>query len=489
MTEVIITTDRTMMTNHHGKEFIGFMTTAPPIFMPEWLWMKISAPKMKVNEKGEPWQAPYGLRKIEAALLDAGIDAAVIDPDHLGKHIDEAKVIAIGHHDYFALGPPSSEWWVLTGKEPVNSKSFRKLMERPEIRRAKKNGVKIIVGGPAAWQWLYMPELIDKWGVDTVIDGEGEKVTVEIVKKALSGEELPKFIQVGAEDVPSLHQIPLIKKASVNGLVEISRGCPRHCRFCSVTLRPLRHYTLEMIERELEVNKRAGVEGCILHSDDVLLYGSDSVYPRPEPIIKLHELARKYFKSVGWSHFSLSAVKYAEENYKLMSRLSEMLLEDDDYVGVEVGIETGSPDLAEKIMPAKALPYSAREWPSVVIDAFSIMHELRIVPAATLITGIPEEKPEDVTKSLELVDELKPYRSLIVPMYFVPMGLLRDKNWYRAQPTQEQMDLMKACLRHDLFWIDDLARWYLRKANPLLRLSIRIFISLVKRAASRYLFI
>jgi len=87
------------------------------------------------------------------------------------------------------------------------------------------------------------------------------------------------------------------------------------------------------------------------------------------------------------------------------------------------------------------------------------------------------------------VDELKPYRSLIVPMYFVPMGLLRDKNWYRAQPTQEQMDLMKACLRHDLFWIDDLARWYLRKANPLLRLSIRIFISLVKRAASRYLFI
>jgi radical SAM superfamily enzyme YgiQ (UPF0313 family) len=182
-------------------------------------------------------------------------------------------------------------------------------------------------------------------------------------------------------------------------------------------------------------------------------------------------------------------VKYAEENYKLMSRLSEMLLEDDDYVGVEVGIETGSPDLAEKIMPAKALPYSAREWPSVVIDAFSIMHELRIVPAATLITGIPEEKPEDVTKSLELVDELKPYRSLIVPMYFVPMGLLRDKNWYRAQPTQEQMDLMKACLRHDLFWIDDLARWYLRKANPLLRLSIRIFISLVKRAASRYLFI
>jgi len=29
--DIILTTDRTMMSNHHGKEFLGFMATGPPI--------------------------------------------------------------------------------------------------------------------------------------------------------------------------------------------------------------------------------------------------------------------------------------------------------------------------------------------------------------------------------------------------------------------------------------------------------------------------
>ena len=62
--EIILTTDRTMMSNHHGKEFIGFMTTGPAIGMPEKLWMWIACPKMKVDSMGRPWQAPYALRKL-----------------------------------------------------------------------------------------------------------------------------------------------------------------------------------------------------------------------------------------------------------------------------------------------------------------------------------------------------------------------------------------------------------------------------------------
>jgi len=104
MMDFVITTDRSMMTNHHGKEFVGFLTTSPPIFLPERIWNWICMPKMKVDEIGRPVQAPYGLRKIESALIDAGFEAYVIDPDHIHKHLD-AKAIMIGHHDYFALCP------------------------------------------------------------------------------------------------------------------------------------------------------------------------------------------------------------------------------------------------------------------------------------------------------------------------------------------------------------------------------------------------
>jgi len=482
--DVVITSDRTMITDHHGKEFLGFMTTAPPIFLPEKIWMSIAAPKIKVNDIGEPCQAPYGLRKIEAALLDAGIDAAVIDPDHLLKH-PEARVVAIGHHDYFALGPPSSEWWVLTGREPVNARSFRRFMESKEMEYFRRKGAKIVVGGPAAWQWLYKPELIERWGITTIIDGEGERVIVDVVRKILDGEEPPKLIQVGVDEVPSLDEIPLIKKPSVNGLVEVSRGCPRGCRFCSVTLRPLRHYTLDMISEEIDVNLRGGVRGVILHSDDVLLYGSKGVYPDERALLKLHELVKSKKVNIAWSHFSLSAVKYAEENFKLVSRISEMF--GDYYKGVEVGIETGSVRLAEKIMPAKALPYSVKDWRNVVIDAFSIMHDAKIVPAATLITGIPEERPEDTIASIELVEDLRDFRSLIVPMYFVPMGLLRGESWYKREPTEEQLELMRVCLRHDIKWLDDIFSWYSRDMNPLVRRLISLFISIVKRASRGFL--
>ncbi|NHV98055.1 MAG: B12-binding domain-containing radical SAM protein [Thaumarchaeota archaeon] len=485
--DVVLSVDRTLMTNHHGKEFLGFLATGPPVMVPEKIWMAVAAPRMRVDDLGRPLEAPYGLRKIEAALLDAGIKAAVIDPDYLGKHLKNAKVLGIGHHDYFALGPPSSEWWVLTGREPVNSKCFRKFMEKPEVRMAKKNGLKIIVGGPAAWQWLWMPDYAEKWGVDTVVEGEAEKIIVSLVQDALEGKPLPRYVHVGIQDTPVLNEIPVIKNASVNGLVEIMRGCPRGCRFCSVTLRPLRQYPLEMVEKELRVNKACGLDRCLLHAEDILLYGADGVKPRPEPLIRLHQTARQFFKVVGWSHVSLSAVKYAEENYSLITRLSEIILQDEhDYIGVEVGIETGSPRLAEKIMPAKAAPYPAGSWPSIVKDAFSIMHESRVVPAATIIIGMPDEKPDDLVKTLELIEELKDFRSLIIPMYFVPMGVLKNGEWYRAKPNGEQLEVMKACLKHDLRWIKDLSNWYFNKTNPFVKISLKTVIFLVERVAKGF---
>ena len=106
--DVVLTTDRTMMTNHHGKEFLGFVATGPPIALPEKVWLWITAPRPKVDEEGKPLEAPYGMRKIEAKLVEAGFKAAIIDPDYLGKHLDSMKVLMFSHHDYFAYGPPVS---------------------------------------------------------------------------------------------------------------------------------------------------------------------------------------------------------------------------------------------------------------------------------------------------------------------------------------------------------------------------------------------
>ncbi len=491
--EIVLSTDRTMMSNHHGKEFLGFMATGPAIGVPEKLWEYIAAPKVKVDSLGRPREAPYGMRKVEAKLLEAGYKAAIIDPDHLHKHLKTMKILMIGHHDYFAYGPPSSEWWSITGKEPLNRVSFKKFMNSPAVRKAKEKGVKIIAGGPAAWQWLWELELWQKWGVDTVIDGEVERVIVDLVEKALNDEPLPDYIYVGPQDSPSIEEIPVIKAPSVNGLVEIMRGCPRGCKFCSVTLRPLRFMPLEKIREEIRVNLRGGIKGVILHSEDVLLYGADGVKPRPDPLLKLHEMVVKEIGEKGdlaWSHASLAAIKYAEDNYKLVSRLmNEYILNDHrKFLGVEVGIETLSVRLAKIIMPAKAAPYPAEQWPDIVEDAFKIMHENRIIPAATLILGLPEEKPEDVAVTAEMLDRLRPYRSLIVPMFFVPMGALKKNKWFiRDKLTPEHIEVMMKTLEHSVYWAEDIInKFYLKEPYLLpVRLGLKLFLAYVKRKVKK----
>ena len=207
---------------------------------------------------------------------------------------------------------------------------------------------------------------------------------VKIAERIIN-DEIPRYVYVGVEDSPDLNEIPTIKFPSVNGLIEVMRGCPRRCKFCSVTLRKLRHYTFDMIERELRVNVEGGVSSGIIHSEDVLLYGSNSIRLNPEKLVKLHELVKRYYKNLAWSHVCLSSVKYAEEEYGLIRKLVEII--NQEFIDVEVGIETGSPELARKIMPVKAKPYDVEDWPEIVVDAFSIMHENNIVPAATIILG------------------------------------------------------------------------------------------------------
>ncbi len=492
--DVVITTDRSMMSNYHGKEFLGFGTTGPafvelPFGLSERFHTFLFAPKMKVDRWGRPREAPYGMRKIEAKLLDAGINAAVIDPNHVKRYIPRARVLMLSHHDYFGLNPPSSTWRVIVGKEPMNAIFFKKFMERisTDITRGKKNGLMVMVGGPAAWQWLHFPELVETWGVDVIFDGEGEKLIVDIVKRAIEGKPLPKYIYVGADEAPDVSEISTIKYPSINGLVEIGRGCPRGCMFCSVTLRPMRWYPLDKIEQELRVNSESGVRDGVLHSDEVPLYGSSTIEPDLEKLTALHKLAKRYYRKVSWSHTTLVAIYHGERKSKLLTRLSEIILDQhQDWWGAQIGLETGSVRLARKIMPGKAAPYKIDQWHQIVLETAALMHEVKLIPAITIIVGLPGEQPDDVVETIELVESLRPYRSLIVPLFYVPMSHIKsDKaGWIdKLNLYPEHIDLLKVVARHSIHWARDiLHRFYMRGPQYLpIKWLINYFITYVEK--------
>ncbi|MEM2627589.1 MAG: radical SAM protein, partial [Ignisphaera sp.] len=299
---------------------------------------------------------------------------------------------------------------------------------------------------------------------------------------------------VGAKEVPSIDEIPLIKAPSVNGLIEITRGCPRGCKFCSVTLRPLRHIPIDRIIKEIDINISYGIKHIVLHSEDVLLYGASGIEPNPDAVLKLHlEIAKKArgIDSMSWAHASLAAIVYSQRKYKLITNVSNIIYSDigQKYLGVEVGIETGSPRMTKIIMPAKAAPFKPEEWPNIVEEAFAIMHEHRIVPAATFILGFPGEEPDDVLKTVELLDRLKNYRSIIVPMIFVPMGALKSSEGgiTGLKFSVEHAEAMRVAFWHTIKWAEDIMNnFYLNKRiYAPLRLLLKAFMWYAKQKVSK----
>lgn len=137
-----------------------------------------------------------------------------------------------------------------------------------------------------------------------------------------------------------------------------------------------------------------------------------------------------------------------------MTQAAEILIDEkEEWWGAEIGIEKGSPDLMRKAMPAKAHPFDPEECPEVVKTAAGVMSGNNLVPACTLITGLPQETEEDVAKTIELMDDLKGFKSLIVPLFFVPLGRLKDEDWFKIDQLSElRKELLIECLRHDIHW-------------------------------------
>jgi hypothetical protein len=87
-------------------------------------------------------------------------------------------------------------------------------------------------------------------------------------------------------------------------------------------------------------------------------------------------------------------------------------------------------------------------------------------------------------KTMDLMDDLKGFRSLIVPLFFVPLGRLKSEDWFKdAEMTKLHKKLLFQCVEHDFHWVDNLidlsfkGKWYAR----FLREFYRGFAGIAKR--------
>ena len=123
MTDIVLTADRTLMTDYNGITPLGHITCLPERLVPK-LLLHLLLPKIKEG------QCTYALRRVEAKLLDEGFDVTILPPQEI-KKIKKLKPKIVGISTVDPLTRKPHPWTlsnILGGGESVIQSEFFDLL-------------------------------------------------------------------------------------------------------------------------------------------------------------------------------------------------------------------------------------------------------------------------------------------------------------------------------------------------------------------------
>jgi len=486
---IVLTADKTLFTDYGGFEGGGFLTCLPKRFIPNFFLYRVLCPKVP-SKDGRALYAPYSLRKIEASLLANGFsqdEVVVTPPDELHRVIgEETRVVGITTVDPRGYAPVSHTLCSLFGGgKSCTTTEFEKLL-RNETLEKHRNHLQIVVGGPGVWQ--ISQEDAKSLGINTVFVGECEESIVEAFRRAVGGERLPPILRGGQSHAD---RIPEIVNPVRCGHVQITRGCGRGCQFCTPTMRRWISFPKQTILNEVKVNLRGNIHHASFITDDGLRYGSRGIETNREAVLDLYKstLAIEGIDSVSIAHASFPTVVQAPDLIHNLSELCGYTMKK-PFIGPQIGLETGSPRLIKKYMIGKPRPYKPEEWPEIVAQATGILNDNYWYPCTTLVIGLPEENEDDVSKTIELIEELKGSKQWLFPLFFVAMGgsmLEKEKTFTLNKMTQAHWDLLFECWEHSLKFSKEIVDRLFTSGNTLTRKITRAFVKKGISIAEKYL--
>ncbi|RNJ71965.1 MAG: radical SAM protein [Thaumarchaeota archaeon S14] len=439
------------MTNYRGNFLYGFIACGPYEVLPEWVFDKVFCPAVETDPvTGEAKVAQIGLRRVESALHQGyGADEVfVANPEHLEKSIGpKTKVVGINVMDPLGMAPVTTT--MSPEKLSYIAMKFKRMCATI-IQLKKRHGFHVVVGGNGAWE-LAKPDRMRVHGIDTVVVGEADELALDLFRDLEAG-GAPEIMHCF---VKNIQNIPEIKKPTVNSLIEAMRGCGRGCDFCDVNKRSKKDLPPERLQREG------------LHSDEMLLYGCDNRDFRPnrDAITDLWAgLKGLGANFVGTTHMTFSAVAADPDLMRDISRINEMD-RSGRWLATNLGIETVAPDMVKKHLGVKTRPFRPEEWGSVVREGARILNENHWFPAATIIIGWPDETPDDVQYTLDMMADFRAtdFRGLVAPLLYQDFG--ERNSMHFGNLNEAQFTLFWKCWENNLRVINDIIPIILRNKS------------------------
>jgi len=456
---IVLTAPLTETIDHAGY-FIQMVLASLPKALERVIDQKY--PRWRAVERSRDGSArfmPAGVRLVEASLLRhfAADDIVCCYAEDLPNFIGpRTRVIGVSAHNplgvTFAAGVYASIFG--SSKEPINSHYSRQLFETLK-HSPFRSAFKVIVGGSGGWQ-ISQTNSFEDLSVDCVVEGRSESEdTLDLFRKAVSGEDLPRFAQVSHP--ATREELLTPRKRTTFGVVEMTTGCGRRCHFCLPDLNPQIDFPREKIMDAVHANVRDGNNQISLATEDMFIWGQvhTSVpfyFPNREALVELY---RDVVDTPGVEHHLLSHCTMAPSvvDPKLIEELSGVLLDkspvklpavsshpEGRILSPLIGMETGSVRMAKQIMPGKGVPFAIEEWPSVLIQGLTIFNRNNWFPVITLMVGNPGETDEDCKATLDLLYEVerRGLFAFFVPSIFTP---LHDTRFAAKQGVQQSREL------------------------------------------------
>jgi len=419
---VVLAADRTLSARY-SVLFEGILGTMQTTKLPEPVVRHLLAPAVKTDRDGRASAAPLGLRRVEASLIrDAGLtarDVVCTTPRRLGQLLGPwVKLVMFSSSDPLGRGMSNTTTSNFMGGRLYTSLWTRRML-RAVARAKRRFGFKVAAGGAGAWQLTADGGAARQLGIDIVFDGYFERSGPALVRDILAGRPVEGTF-VEKETAADLARP--IMAPSVMGAVELSRGCGKGCRFCTMSAKKMEHLSLETIVADIETNASSGVRCAVSASEDFLRYGSSDGRPDFDRLCGLFEAVRGIdsLRLVQLDHVNVASVLQLSAGQ--LEHIAS-LLRRGGRTGcpwVNMGVESASGRLVKANCPQKIRPFRTEDWQQMVHEAVERISRAGFFPVLSVVLGMPGETAGDVDLTINLVNTLARRRAAVFPIFYEP---------------------------------------------------------------------
>ena len=360
------------------------------------LWRTNSAQDLRAKDDGDNCRVPVGLYSLATILIEKGHEVRLCNHTLTPWEYSVQEVVAF-HPDIVGIT-------CMTHQRLVVDPWARQIKSRlPECR--------IVLGGVHA-SVLYA-EILERWpAIDFVAVGEADESFPRLIQ-ALEKRENPRGIngiamrlEDGSIDwagpapaVTDLGALPLPAERFSYDTIITARGCPFSCTFCcspQIWGSRVRERPVDHVIRELELLRR---RSHLTH-----VYIKDETFTLRRS--RVEEMCRAMIDArldLWWS--CDTRVDCLDEERLYWMRKAGCFY-------VSFGVESASPRMLKKI--------NKRTDVEKIREAVALARRFGMYVRFYLIGGLPDEGPDDLMATLNLVKETKPHFVCISPLALSP---------------------------------------------------------------------